>query len=393
MRVTQLTAFIVRLPLKREITHASATRRESTNLWIRCRLTDGTQGWGEGVPRSYVTDETPEGGLDQLARTPLADQLQAACGSWPDVLRLCAAFRPVVEGNDPRGCRSNALRCAVELALLDAFGQCLGEPVSSVTRHVAEAASVYAVRDSVRYSTTITAESPRRERISALKMRIYGFAQCKVKVGMPGRDDRDRLARIRRWLGRNVDVRLDANEAWSPEELLSKVEPLVPFGITSLEQPVAHERIAELAPLRQQLPVPIMLDESLTSMRDAEAAVRDATCDLFNIRLSKCGGFLESLRLAAYANQHGLGYQLGCHPGESGILSSAGRHFATTVAGIRYLEGSYDRHLLRELPTQEDVTFGYGGRAPALTSAGLGIHINPDVLRRITVRQQSFDLA
>ena len=107
-----------------------------------------------------------------------------------------------------------------------------------------------------------------------------------------------------------------------------------------------------------------MLDESLTSLVDAEAAVKSQACDLFNIRLSKCGGFLASLRLAALADAHGLGYQLGCHPGESGILSAAGRHWAASVANIRYLEGSYDRYLFRRLVTNEDITFGYGGRAP-----------------------------
>src|SRR6185312_3817172 len=109
--------------------------------------------------------------------------------------------------------------------------------------------------------------------------------------------------------------------------------------------------------------VPIMLDESLTSMVDAEHAIANKTCDLFNIRLSKCGGFLNSARLAATARAAGLGYQLGCHPGESGILSAAGRHWAHRVANIRYLEGSYDRFLFSKLLTNEDMSFGYGGRA------------------------------
>ena len=69
------------------------------------------------------------------------------------------------------------------------------------------------------------------------------------------------------------------------------------------------------------------------------------------------------------ARQLDCGYQLGCHPGESGILSAAGRHWATSVANVRYLEGSYDRHLFRRLVTKEDITFGYGGRAPALADA------------------------
>jgi muconate cycloisomerase len=144
----------------------------------------------------------------------------------------------------------------------------------------------------------------------------------------------------------------------------------------------------ELAALRPQLQVPVMLDESLTSLPDARRAIELAACDLFNIRLSKCGGFLRSLTLAAVAHRAGLGYQLGCHPGESGILSAAGRHWATSVRGIRYWEGSYDRHLFRQLITREDMTFGYGGRAGALAGPGLGTTIDQHVLRGVTRQQQ-----
>jgi len=92
------------------------------------------------------------------------------------------------------------------------------------------------------------------------------------------------------------------------------------------------------------------------------------------------------------AREAGLGYQMGCHPGESGILSAAGRHFASTVRDIRYREGSYDRHLLKELITHEDITFGYGGRAPALTGPGLGVTIRHDVLARHTTHTQRHPL-
>jgi muconate cycloisomerase len=91
--------------------------------------------------------------------------------------------------------------------------------------------------------------------------------------------------------------------------------------------------------------------------------------------------------LAAVAKQAGLGYQLGCHPGESGILSAAGRHFATSVCDIQYLEGSYDRHIVVEPLTREDLTFGYGGCAPALRGPGLGVTIDRAALARRTVRQ------
>ena len=393
MHVAALTAWQVRLPLKRPIQHASASRESSDNIIICCRLSDGSEGWGEGVPREYVTGESADGAIEQLAATPLAEQLTSDCQSWPEVIALCEGFQPAAVKADPRGCYGNALRAAVEIGLLDAFGRSFGEPLSQVVSHFEPARTVRQRHDQVRYSGVITCGKRFKEAANAIKLRVYGFAACKIKVGMPGEDDAARLRRFRRWLGRRIDFRLDANEAWSAGEVVAKMEPLLRYGITCVEQPVRHEEVAALAEVRKSLGVPIMLDESLTSLADAHAAIDDGTCDVFNIRLSKCGGFLNSLRLAALAHQHGLGYQLGCHPGESGILSAAGRHFATSVAGIRYLEGSYDRHVLTEQFTEPDITFGYGGWAPALSGPGLGIQVRRDRLEQLAVRKLEFPLA
>ncbi len=392
MRIRQLTASIVRLPLKRAFVHASVARQESENVLVRCELSDGTAGWGEGVPRSYVTGETPEGCLAQLAATPLGEQLSADCRSWPDVVQLCENFVLPPDRDDPRGCYGNALRCAVELSILDAYGRLFLEPVSNITRHYAPAAAIVASNDSVRYSAVIDAGNEGLPR-KAIARRLYGFADCKVKVGHPGDDDLMRLRTIRRWVGRRMDLRVDANEAWPAASVRKKIEPLTVFHVSCFEQPVPHAEVSRLAELRQQIGVPIMLDESLTSMADAEAAIAGKTCDLFNIRLSKCGGFLASLRIAAAAHAAGLGYQLGCHPGETGVLSAAGRHWASSVGRVRYLEGSYDRYLFRRLLTVEDVTFGYGGRARALKQPGLGVVIDSRGLDDVVVKQQSFSLA
>jgi muconate cycloisomerase len=391
MRIRQLTAYIVRLPLKRPFVHASATRQESDNVLIRCELADGTSGWGEGVPRSYVTGETPQGCLEQLERTSLGEQLGVDCSSWPDVVRLCEQFTPAAVHDDPRGCYGNALRCAVELSILDAFGRLFGEPVSTVTSQYLPAVSIHMPQKSVFYSAVIDSGNDRLWR-KALVRRLYGFRHCKTKVGCRGDDDVARLRTIRRWLGPRVDLRIDVNEGWSAAEARAKLEPLLPFGISCVEQPVPHEEVGGLIDLRRQTAATIMLDESLTGPIDAEAAIAGKTCDLFNIRLSKCGGFLASLRLAAMARAAGLGYQLGCHPGESGILSAAGRHWACTVANVRYVEGSYDRYLFRRRLTNEDVTFDYGGRGLRLTAPGLGVTIDAGVLQEVATNRQEFPL-
>jgi len=389
MHIRRLTAYVVRLPLRRPFVHATVSREESENVLVRCQLADGTVGWGEGVPRSYVTGETSMGCLQQLAATPVAEQLLADCNSWSDAIRLCERFQPAPLQENPRGCHGNALRCAVELSVLDAFGRAFGESLSAMIRHFEPAAAIRGDRTVVRYGAVIDSGEQGLVR-KALVRRWYGFRDCKVKVGRPGDDDPARLRAIRRWIGTQMDLRIDANGAWPAADARRNLEALAPYRISCVEQPVAHEELSTLAELRRQVNVPVMLDESLASMADAEAAIAAGACDLFNIRLSKCGGFLASLRLAAVARAAGIGYQLGCHPGESGVLSAAGRHWASSVTHVRYLEGSYDRHLFRKQITLEDITFGFGGRAPALAGPGLGVTIDTAGLREFTVAEQSF---
>jgi L-alanine-DL-glutamate epimerase-like enolase superfamily enzyme len=171
MRIRQFTASVVRLPLKLRFTHATATRDESENVFVRCELADGTVGWGEGVPRSYVTGETPGGCLEQLAATPVAEQLAGDCESWPDVIRLCENLQLAEMHEDPRGCYGNALRCAVELSILDAFGRLFGEPVCAVTEHFEPASAIRAAHDMLHYSAVIDAGG-RRLRFKSLVRRL-----------------------------------------------------------------------------------------------------------------------------------------------------------------------------------------------------------------------------
>ncbi len=389
MRIAELTVFSVRIPFKKKITHASHSRTETDSLVVRCRLTDGTEGWGEGLPRPYVTGENLDQAWDVIRATDLAGQLG---GEWPDLpstLDRLLSFDVQRQPNDDRGCFGNSARCAIELSVLDALCQASQQPLSAVTALLPMTSAIRTQVDKVRYSGAFTAMTPWKQITRALLMRVFGFHQAKVKVGVPGVNDVALLKRLRAWLGATVDVRIDANEAWTCANLREHLEPLKPFGITAIEQPVPHADVDGLAALRPQLGVPMMLDESLCSEIDARRAIERGTCDLFNIRLSKCGGFLPSLKLATLAHQAGLGYQLGCQVGETGILSAAGRHFATTVKNIRYLEGSYDRFLVAERLTKEDLTFGWGGYAPALTVPGLGITIDPAALRRVTVKEET----
>lgn len=388
MKVAEVTALHVRIPLRKRTKHASHTRFDTDNILVRVVLEDRTEGYGEGVPRDYVTGETIDSAIDLLRRSDLAAQLDT-CRDFPTAVALAERLRLAPVPGDDRECQGNAARCALELALLDAYGKHFGQPVSAVTPLLAP--ELHEPKEHIRYSGVIfSARAGWKMRIAMWRMWGYGFRQVKVKVGFPGQDDVQRFESIKKaWVARNLNLRIDANEAWTPAEVVERIKALEPYGITSVEQPVPHADVAVLADVRKQVRVPIMLDESLCSRIDAERAHEQRTCDLFNLRLSKCGGFIPSLRLAQFAQQHGLACQLGCQIGETAVLSAAGRHFASSVGGLRYLEGSYDRHLVREALATQDITFNWGGWAPALPGPGLGVTLDAPALARVTARKET----
>jgi L-Ala-D/L-Glu epimerase len=386
MSIIGLRLCRVAVPLRKVVKHASFERSVSENLVARVELDDGSVGYGEGVPRPYVTGETVETAVELLSAHDWAAQIGRP-GDFGEVVGRLDALRIPETEADPRGMAGNAAHCALELAILDAFGRSFGEAAGrAVDLAEIEGLKRNTTPQPVRYSGAITAESTLGEWKTAVMIRIYGFHQVKVKVGTKGQDDPRRLKALRWILGRRMDIRLDANEAWSAFELVDRIEPLRRFHPTALEQPVPHAQVDALAELRPRLGIPVMLDESLCGFPDAEVAVARRTADLFNVRISKCGGILASLRIIALAQRSGLGVQLGCHPGETALLSAAGRHLAGRVAGLRYVEGSYDRHILAANLTQQDLTFRYGGWAKPLDGPGLGVEIDPAALEAMTVQ-------
>jgi L-Ala-D/L-Glu epimerase len=393
MRLVEVSAYRARIPLRRTIRHASHTRSESESIVVRCRLADGTTGWGEGLPRPYVTGETADDAWELWRAGLWRAGLPQTWSSLSELVAALDNLRVADVSPGRRDCFGNSLRCALELALLDAAFRAESRPLMDLVDLVPEAVSIRCRTPRVRYSAGVTPQTGWREWIRAYKLLVWNFHQVKVKVGVAGCDDVRTLRRLRAMLGTRVDLRADANEAWTCATLEAKLAPLAEFGLTALEQPVPHAEVDGLAALRGSLGIPVMLDESLCSLSDGHRAVERGTCDLFNIRLSKCGGPIPALKLAALAHRAGLGSQLGCQVGETGILSAAGRHFACSVADLRYLEGSFDRYLVRERLTREDLTFRHGGWAWAINAPGLGVDVDPNALRRVAFAEDHQKLA
>ncbi len=144
--------------------------------------------------------------------------------------------------------------------------------------------------------------------------------------------------------------------------------------------------MGDLKALRQASPIPIVADESLVTLDDAERLLGDEVVDMVNIRISKCGGLYRSMEIARQAAAAGVGVQVGSHVGETAILSATGRHLAAWLPEVAFVEGSYGTLLLVEDVSAEPVHFGHRGRAPVLLGPGLGVEVVEERLGRYAQR-------
>ena len=376
-RLTGLTFFHVHVPLRRRVVHATRTRTHNDALFVCAETDDGRVGWGEGLPREYVTGETIDTCLAALDRltVPPAFADEKAVLAW-----LHGPFLPGSPEEDARPGFGNTVRCAVETAVLGAFGV---DPFPHLAPlpPPSKPEACLRLRGSVRYGVVLSAGKPVKRRVEALAYRLWGFRDAKVKLGVG--DDEAAARRARRWFGPRVALRADANEAWEPAEVAAKCDMLAGLGYESVEQPVPRGREPELPP---GLALPVMWDESVCCPADAKRLhALDPTCR-FNLRLSKNGGLLRLWDVYRFAAGSGIGCQLGCMVGEAGVLSAAGRRLAGAADWTR-LEGGYGRHLVAEPFTAEDWTFGRGGVA-AVPAGGRypGATVKADAVRAAAAR-------
>jgi L-Ala-D/L-Glu epimerase len=385
--VTELQLFVVDLPFRHPFRHAAAARTTSDSLFLRLRLDTGVEGWGECLPRPYVSGESREAAFVLLRDRILPALLGRTFRSLADVisfLEKCDGKAPP-EWVDPATPQTSAW-CSVDLALLDAFGQASGEParLSADGRETAQAAE----SGQFRYSGVVSAGRGWRDVVSLLKIRAFGFPQVKLKLEQEGAVSAGRMAR--RVLGRRVDLRVDANMAWDVEQALAVIDELRRVDIESFEQPIAAENLNGLARLVRESSAAIVVDEGLTDRESLQRFINQRACTGVNVRISKCGGLIGARARCREALDAGLTLQIGCQVGESSLLSAAHLTLMSALSqlrpGVRYAEGCFGRHLLREDPVSPVVQFRYGGRPPSRPPGpGLGVKVDQAMLRRWTV--------
>ncbi len=380
MQIASFDILAVDLPFRRTVGHSAASRSTSGSIFLKCTTNHGAVGFGECLPRVYVTGEDRDSAYGLLRDRILPHLVGMEFASYADV----RAFLDNCDGKAPGDwvapeVPQSSAWCAVDLALLDSFGRAFGQSVFPPEANDRLAG--------LRYSGVLTYESGAGSLSkSCLLFRLYGLRHVKVKVGR--QRDLAVLKVARTLLGRRADIRVDANMAWNAEYAAKVMPEMSGLGVRCFEQPLAVEAMEDMAHLVRQTGLMVMADESLSDGGSLERLIEKKACNAVNVRISKCGGLSASLRRCRRAREAGLAIQVGCQVGETSLLSAAQLALCSQAEGIVYLEGCFGRHLLRQDVGQPVLQFGFAGRPPRVPRGpGLGIDVNEDRLRQWTVRR------
>ena len=214
------------------------------------------------------------------------------------------------------------------------------------------------------------------------RYRVRGFIDFKAKLSGDVYRDRGKLRPFSSRSGRRLRLRVDANNLWtSPDECRNHLNamPVTPFAI---EEPLRSGDLEGCRQIAEETGLQIILDESLARAGQMEA-LHDPERWIVNLRISKMGGVIRSLEVAQEAARRGVGVIVGCHVGETSILSRAALTVMQAVGhGLVAAEGAFGTQLLRRDLTVPSLRFDWGGQLALsqvsdLGPSGFGLALDP----------------
>ncbi len=375
MKIETITIFKCERPFSRAFASSKRKRTRAEAIVLKIDCERGLFGYGECTPRPYVTGERIES-VFAVIRTIMAEQLLGeSFSSLPDIAMVLEGLSRTCETRYGRPV--NSALCAVELALIDALGKQCNAPAQNLLGP--------ALREQLPYALSIPLLSLPTLRNLLPLLDTVPFSSLKIVAGIDRNDTLNRLRFVRDEYGFGGDVTLEANGAWTADEALVILDQAVPFGIAGVEQPTEKDDLKGMQRVKWETGIPLIADESMCSLSEARRLIEEQACDIINIKISKCGGLLQSMAIARYAHAAGIPCQIGAHVGETEILSSAGRALARTVPEILRYDGFssllFDHHGGHARNT--DCNAPHSGR----DMAGLGM----DVQDRYLVKLWSSD--
>ncbi len=323
MKIKSIKTWSTDLGNTKPYTIAFKTIDEVINAFIEITLDNGTTGIGAGCPSEYVTQEhstietLQEKNLDFLIGRDINEINQLNFEAWKKFPK------------------NPAVRAAIDIALYDVFTKHLGVPLVKFLGQKIK---------SLPTSNTIGIKNVEETLKEAQEYWDRGFTVLKVKLGIDLNEDIERIVKLREKFGKKFTIRIDANQGYTVAQTIDFYNKTKHLDVELVEQPLPAKAIAELKTLPEEIRTIVAADESLLTPKDALELVKPPRAvGIFNIKLMKCGGINQALKIADIGLQEGVDLFWGCND-ESIVSITAALHAAFACSNTKYidLDGSLD---------------------------------------------------
>ncbi|PJJ79380.1 mandelate racemase/muconate lactonizing enzyme family protein [Mucilaginibacter auburnensis] len=309
---------IYRFSIKMEpFTIATGTMDYAQNVFIRVHTDSGIYGVGECSAFPMIVGETQETCL-AMARE------FARLWKREDALDIPARLQQL--HNFTAG--NTTIKSAFDMALYDIAAKNAGLPLYKY---------LGGERRKVETDITIGIGTPQDMANKALEFKQNGASVLKVKLGKKATDDVERIRVIRQAVGKDMKIRVDANQGWTFDAAVYALQAIGRYNIEFCEQPMRtwyNDRLTELMSLS---PVKIMADESVYNHHDARVQINSGSCHYINIKFSKSGGICEAIKIHDTAAEKNIPCMMGGML-ESRIALSAKLHFVYSSPNIKFFD-------------------------------------------------------
>lgn len=343
----------LRVPLNLTFRHAGASRSEGKSVWVKAER-NGVKGFGEGCPRDYVAGDDLESSIRWIQKK--FSNGGARFDTFDDVRNWTEKNSAIIDSYP-------SAWCAVELALLDLLAR-------EENRTVETLLGIDGRLRQGRYTAILGDDKEWKFTIFVDRYLVLGFTDFKIKLHGDLQVDLAKLA-ILKELGcqhgvTDLRVRLDANNLWSgrSEDAITHLAALheTTENLFAVEEPVGPRDVAGVSRVSLALGLPVILDESLCTSGDLALFANLPGEFIANIKLSKTGGLIRALGLIEALKKKGWPIIMGCHVGETSILTRAALTSAH-AAGKTLIaqEGAFGDYLVAREPVSPSLKFGRQG--------------------------------
>jgi L-Ala-D/L-Glu epimerase len=351
-KIKEVKVWSVDLGNTKPYTIAFKTITEVKNVFVEIFLADGISGIGSGNPSEYVVGETIEQSVEALDEKGVEFLIGRDIREFNQL-----TFEVWRNFPDNPGARA-----ALDIALHDLFTKYLGIPLVKFLGQKIK-----------KLPTSITigiknVDETLREADEYMKR---GFRVIKVKLGKDLDEDVERVMKLREKFGNQIIIRADANQGYSVDQTIQFYGRCYDLDVQLIEQPLPAKDIAEMKALPKEVREVIAADESLLTPADAIELIKPPKASgIFNIKLMKCGGVSQALKIADIALHEEIDLFWGCND-ESIVSITAALHTAFSCSNTKYidLDGSFDL-------SKDVVTGGFilkDGHMSCSDKAGLGV--------------------